>query len=95
MNWREEDRLTERDGSNTCSPSTCRPGILDERMHLYLAEQLEPGPTALEPGEDIQTFLCTLDEAMRMIGSGEIHDSKNVGRLVALCESESGLVIRA
>lgn len=54
------------------------PGILDERMHLYLAEQLEPGPTALEPGEDIQTFLCTMDEAMRMIDSGEIRDSKTL-----------------
>ena len=33
------------------------PGILDEKMHLFLATELTPGKTALEPGEDIQTVL--------------------------------------
>jgi len=54
------------------------PGILDERMHLFLAGQLEPGPTALEAGEDIQTLLCTWEEAMEMIRRGEIRDSKTL-----------------
>ena len=54
------------------------PGILDERMHLYLAEELQPGPTALEAGEDIQPLLCTWDEAMEMVRRGEIRDAKTL-----------------
>ena len=54
------------------------PGILDERMHLFLADQLKPGPTALEAGEDIQKLLCTWEEAMEMIRRGEIRDSKTL-----------------
>ncbi len=58
------------------------PGILDERMHLYLAEDLRPGPTALEAGEDIQPLLCTWDEAMEMIRRGEIRDAKTLTGLL-------------
>ena len=57
------------------------PGILDERMHLYVADQLRPGPMALEAGEDIQPLLCTWDEALKMARRGEIRDAKT---LVAL-----------
>jgi len=59
------------------------PGILNERMHLYLATGLEPGPTALEPGENIQTLLVSVDEALRMVSDGTIEDAKTlVGLLV-------------
>jgi ADP-ribose pyrophosphatase len=54
------------------------PGILDERMHLFLAEALEPGPLALEAGEDIEPLLCTWDEALEMVRRGEIHDAKTL-----------------
>jgi ADP-ribose pyrophosphatase len=54
------------------------PGILDEQMHLFLAESLTPGPTALEAGEEIQPLLCTWDEAMDMVRRGDIHDAKTL-----------------
>lgn len=54
------------------------PGILDERMHLFLATQLQAGPTALEPGEDIQPLLCTWLEAMEMVRRGDIQDAKTL-----------------
>jgi ADP-ribose pyrophosphatase len=54
------------------------PGILDERMHLFLAEQLRPGPMALEPGEDIQPMLCTWQESLDMVERGEIRDAKTL-----------------
>ena len=54
------------------------PGILDEQMHLYLAEDLQPGTMALEPGEDIQPFLCTWDESLDMVRRGEIRDAKTI-----------------
>lgn len=54
------------------------PGILDEQMHLFVAESLEAGPTALEPGEDIRPLLCTWNEALEMVRRGEIHDAKTL-----------------
>jgi ADP-ribose pyrophosphatase len=57
------------------------PGILDERMHLYLAGDLRPGPMALEAGEDIQPLVRSWEESLEMMRRGEIHDAKT---LVAL-----------
>ena len=54
------------------------PGILDERMHLYLATGLEPGPTDFEPGEDIQPLLATWQDALEMARDGRIQDSKTL-----------------
>jgi ADP-ribose pyrophosphatase len=58
------------------------PGILDEQMHFFLAEQLQAGTTSLDAGEDIQTLLCTWDEALAMIGRGEIRDAKTLAGLL-------------
>ena len=58
------------------------PGILDEKMHFYLAEFLQPGPMALEPGEDIQTVLYTLEESLEMVRRGEIRDAKTLAALL-------------
>jgi ADP-ribose pyrophosphatase len=57
------------------------PGILDERMYLFLATQLTPGPMALEAGEDIQPLLLTWNEALEMVRREQIRDAKT---LVAL-----------
>ena len=54
------------------------PGILDERMHLFLAEQLRPGPTDLDAGEDLQPMLLDWDEALEMVRRGDIRDAKTV-----------------
>ena len=58
------------------------PGILDERMYLYLAEDLQPGAMALEAGEDIQPLLCTWSEALEMARRGEIRDAKTLAGLL-------------
>jgi ADP-ribose pyrophosphatase len=57
------------------------PGILNERMHLYLARGLRAGDAALEPGEQIETLVVPWSEAMRMAMDGTIEDAKT---LVAL-----------
>lgn len=54
------------------------PGILDEKMHLFLATSLTAGKMDLEAGEDIQPFSCTWEEAMAMVRRGEIHDAKSL-----------------
>lgn len=64
------------------------PGILDERMHLYLASELEPGPPAREPGEEIENVLMDADEALRLVREGQIEDGKTI---VALLLWQAGL----
>jgi ADP-ribose pyrophosphatase len=54
------------------------PGILHERMHLFLATELERGKTALEKGEEIETEVVDWNTAMNMVGSGKIHDAKTL-----------------
>ena len=54
------------------------PGILDERMHLFVARNLKPGPTAREEGEEIENLVVSWDEAMAMVTRGEIQDAKTL-----------------
>jgi ADP-ribose pyrophosphatase len=54
------------------------PGILDERMHLFLATGLAPGPTAREEGEEIENLVVPWSEALAMVMRGEIEDAKTI-----------------
>ncbi len=54
------------------------PGILDERMELFLATGLTPGNPAREPGEEIENEILSWDEIERRIDSGEIEDAKTL-----------------
>jgi ADP-ribose pyrophosphatase len=54
------------------------PGILHERMHLFLATELTPGAAAPESGEEIEPHVMSLDDALRMIENREIHDAKTL-----------------
>lgn len=58
------------------------PGILRERMHLFVAEDLVAGPQALEPGEQIRTRVVAWDEAIAMCLDGRIHDAKTIAGLL-------------
>lgn len=54
------------------------PGILDERMHLFVATGLTLGETAREPGEEIENLLVDWPAALGMIAKGEIQDAKTI-----------------
>ena len=58
------------------------PGILSERMVLYLASDLTAGPTAREAGEEIENVLMPVAEAMDAIRDGRITDAKTVAGLL-------------
>jgi len=58
------------------------PGILDERMYLYLATSLRPGASAPEPGEDLRPLLATWQEALEMVRCGRICDGKTLAGLL-------------
>jgi ADP-ribose pyrophosphatase len=54
------------------------PGILDERMHLFLATGLTAGGTAREEGEEIENLLVPWQQAIDMIFDGTIQDAKTI-----------------
>lgn len=58
------------------------PGFTDEVIHLYRADDLTPGAQALDGDEMLEPVIVTLDEALEMVASGEITDSKTVCALL-------------
>lgn len=54
------------------------PGILHERMHLFVAQGLTSGEPAREPGEEIENLVIDWKEAVRMAECGEIEDAKSL-----------------
>jgi ADP-ribose pyrophosphatase len=54
------------------------PGVLDERMHLYVATGLEPVGAAREPGEEIENLVVPWGEAVDMVFQGAIQDAKTI-----------------
>jgi len=57
------------------------PGVLSEKMHLYLAEELTPGPMHLEADEQLEPQVVAWAQAMQWAVDGTIRDAKS---LVAL-----------
>ena len=59
------------------------PGILTEKMYTFAAYDLEPAGQDLEDDEEIEVFPVPFDEALRMIGDGQIQDAKTIATLLA------------
>ena len=65
------------------------PGILTERMYLYLCEDLVPGPTDHQPDEHMVPLVIPWAEAVAMALDGRIEDAKS--RLaILLCDRRRG-----
>jgi ADP-ribose pyrophosphatase len=58
------------------------PGILNERMHVYLAVGLTAGEPDLQPDESIELLITPWRVALEMVRSGEIQDAKTVAALL-------------
>jgi ADP-ribose pyrophosphatase len=54
------------------------PGILDERMWLYVATQLTGGPQKLDDGEEIENEVVSWSECLRLVREGAIQDGKSL-----------------
>ena len=54
------------------------PGILDERMHLFQATDLQWVGANREAGEEIENLVVPFAEAIDMIHDGQIQDSKTI-----------------
>jgi ADP-ribose pyrophosphatase len=66
------------------------PGILSERMHLFLATGLQSGPMALEAGEEIEPLVVPWDHAIEMAVNGTIEDAKTLVGLLYYDRMRSG-----
>jgi ADP-ribose pyrophosphatase len=54
------------------------PGVLDERMHLFVAEDLTPGAARPEIDEQLEPVTVPWADALKMCFDGSIHDLKTV-----------------
>jgi ADP-ribose pyrophosphatase len=54
------------------------PGVLSERSHLYLAQDLTPGPMQLEKDENLEPCIITWEDAVRWSMDGTIRDAKTL-----------------
>jgi ADP-ribose pyrophosphatase len=54
------------------------PGYADERLHLFLAEDLRPATQSLDADELLHVHAVPLGEALAMVDAGEIQDAKTV-----------------
>lgn len=54
------------------------PGVLDEKLHLFVAEDLTPGPARPEADEELEPKTVSWPDALRMALDGTIKDAKTV-----------------
>ena len=75
--------LLEETGYQTKSMTRLRdwyvtPGVMTERMFLFLCEDLTPGPTDHQLDERLESVIVPWDEAIRMVHDGRIEDAKSM-----------------
>ena len=58
------------------------PGILDERMHLFVAEDLTMGTPQREANERIENVVVSWEQAFAMVRRNEIVDAKTIAGLL-------------
>ncbi len=54
------------------------PGVMDETTHLFVASDLTPGRTNLEPGEEIESHVIPWTQALAWAHDGTIRDAKTL-----------------
>jgi ADP-ribose pyrophosphatase len=58
------------------------PGVLSERMVLFVAQDLTPGPMQLDPGEQIEPYIVPWQQALAWAVDGTIRDGKTLGAIL-------------
>lgn len=58
------------------------PGVLDEKLHLFVAEELTAGEAAPEACEQLEPVTVPFADAIRMCLNGEIKDAKTITTLL-------------
>jgi ADP-ribose pyrophosphatase len=55
---------------------------MDEKLHLFVAEELTAGEARPEPDETLEPVVVRLDEAIKMCLDGTIRDAKTITSLL-------------
>ena len=58
------------------------PGILRERMHVFVASELVATAPHREAGEEIEALVVDWDEALQRVFRGEVQDAKTIAALL-------------
>jgi ADP-ribose pyrophosphatase len=58
------------------------PGVLNEKLHLFIAHELTAGQNHPEADEELEPITVKLNEAVKMCLSGEIKDAKTITALL-------------
>lgn len=54
------------------------PGVMSERMYLYVCRDLKPGPAEHQADETLESVIVTWEEAIAMVTDGRIDDAKSM-----------------
>jgi ADP-ribose pyrophosphatase len=65
------------------------PGVMSEKMFLYVCEDLQPGPTDHQADERLEVVVLEWSEAMKLVLGGQIEDAKTRLALL-LCDRMRG-----
>jgi ADP-ribose pyrophosphatase len=68
------------------------PGILSERMWIFVARDLTPGEPAREANEQIENYVVRWEEALAMIENGQIRDGKTIIAVLTYERARTGKV---
>ena len=68
------------------------PGYSDERIHIYLATDLQPAEQDLDKDEIIDVHKVKISEAVEMIKNGDIQDAKSIAGLLMASNHSRGLL---
>jgi ADP-ribose pyrophosphatase len=72
-------RASKLEGLTSFYPS---PGIISEKMWVFVARDLAPGDPSREANEEIENLIVAWDEALAMIDRGDIRDGKTIVALL-------------
>jgi ADP-ribose pyrophosphatase len=61
------------------------PGVMTERMYLFLCEDLQTGPPQHQPDERLRPVVVPWEEALAMAADGRIEDAKSILALM-ICD---------
>ena len=67
------------------------PGYSDEKIHLYLAQELRPGKQHLDLDEVLEVHSLSLERILGMIAGGEIQDAKTIAGLFLTLKTTDSL----
>ena len=68
------------------------PGYSDERIHIYLATDLQPAEQNLDQDEIINVHKVDFSEAIEMIKGGDIQDAKTITGLLMARNHSRGIL---